>query len=105
MSPGRVRTDHLPSVGGRSIYLRDQADKCRDVPVVLRGLILTFRSILWAIVTAMSAQIHNPQIATRECGNCHAQMQQLGKLPAIQAKRALKVFRCYGCNNVEVEPQ
>jgi hypothetical protein len=39
----------------------------------------------------------------RECAKCQAEMQQLGKLPAIGAKRLIKVFRCYGCNRIESE--
>jgi hypothetical protein len=53
------------------------------------------------IIGPMSKQIHD----TRECDNCHAQMQQLGKLPAIGAKPSIEVFRCYGCNRIASEPQ
>jgi hypothetical protein len=41
---------------------------------------------------------------TRECENCHAQMEQFGKLPAVLTKQAVKVFRCYGCNRIASEP-
>ena len=30
----------------------------------------------------------------RECENCHAEMQALGKLPAIGAKPLIKVIKC-----------
>jgi len=34
------------------------------------------------------------------CEQCGADMKQLGKLPAVSMHPALKVFRCYACNNV-----
>jgi hypothetical protein len=42
---------------------------------------------------------------TRECENCHAEMQSVGKLPAIGAKPQIKVFRCFGCNRIASETQ
>jgi hypothetical protein len=39
----------------------------------------------------------------RECENCHAEMQTLGKLPAIGAKPLIKVFGCYVCNRIEAD--
>jgi hypothetical protein len=33
----------------------------------------------------------------RECENCHAEMQPLGKLPAIGAKPLIQIFRCQAC--------
>jgi hypothetical protein len=39
----------------------------------------------------------------RECENCHAEMPQLGKLPAIGAKPLIKVFRCYACSRIASE--
>ena len=59
-----------------------------------------------AIVLAMLDRIQELQTIAREprgCERCHAQMERLGKLPAIRAKRAMEVFRCYSCNNVAVE--
>jgi len=34
---------------------------------------------------------------------CHAQMERLGKLPAILTKRAVQVFRCCGCKTIKLE--
>ena len=48
----------------------------------------------------MSLQVRE----TRECKNCHARMEQLGKLPGILTKPALKIFRCFECNEVKAEP-
>ena len=39
----------------------------------------------------------------RECENCHAEMQPLGKLPAVGAKPLIKVFRCNNCNRIQAE--
>lgn len=41
---------------------------------------------------------------TRECKNCDARMEQLGKLPGMLTKPALKIFRCCECNEVTAEP-
>jgi hypothetical protein len=41
---------------------------------------------------------------TGECSTCHAQMKLVGKLPAINDRIALKVFRCYGCNSIQTAP-
>jgi hypothetical protein len=41
----------------------------------------------------------------RECENCHAEMQSLGKLPPIGTKPLVQVFGCYGCNRVETDPK
>ena len=40
---------------------------------------------------------------TRICGECGADMKQLGKLPAVSRYPAIRVFRCYGCDNVVSE--
>jgi hypothetical protein len=40
---------------------------------------------------------------SRTCEGCGEQMIHLGNLPSVLAKPALKVFRCYGCNNVVSE--
>jgi hypothetical protein len=40
---------------------------------------------------------------TRICGECGAEMKQLGKLPAVSRYPAIRVFRCYGCDNVVSE--
>ena len=41
--------------------------------------------------------------AKRICEKCGAEMKQLGVLPAVSERAALKVFRCYICNNVVSE--
>ena len=58
-----------------------------------------------AIIADMSEETRVSQNAdTRECEKCHAQMEQLGKLPAMLTKPAVKVFRCHGCNVIKAEP-
>ena len=39
-----------------------------------------------------------------KCDVCGGEMKCLGKLPEIRTKKAVQVFRCYGCNNVTSEP-
>jgi hypothetical protein len=53
-----------------------------------------------ALNTPMSQQVSE----TRECKNCHARLEQLGKLPRMLTKPALKIFRCCECNEVRAEP-
>jgi hypothetical protein len=36
----------------------------------------------------------------RLCEKCNSEMQQMGALPAMVARAALRIFRCYVCNNV-----
>lgn len=38
--------------------------------------------------------------APRRCDECGAQMKQLGELPALSIRDAIKVFRCYACDHV-----
>jgi hypothetical protein len=38
------------------------------------------------------------------CDVCGGEMKRLGKLPASRTKKAVRVYRCYGCNNVTSEP-
>jgi len=40
---------------------------------------------------------------TRICEECGADMKQLGKLPAVSLYPAIRVFRCYRCDNVVSE--
>jgi hypothetical protein len=40
---------------------------------------------------------------TRECENCHAEMQPVGKLPAVGVKPPIKVFRCFRCHRIASE--
>lgn len=42
--------------------------------------------------------------AARRCEKCSADMKQLGELPALSTHAAVKIFRCYGCDNVVSEP-
>ena len=51
----------------------------------------------------MTERVDPPREVVK-CGVCTNQMKCIGKLPEIQAKRAVRVFRCYGCNNVTSEP-
>jgi hypothetical protein len=37
---------------------------------------------------------------SRLCEKCNSEMRQLGAFPAIVARAAVKIFRCYDCNNV-----
>lgn len=43
------------------------------------------------------ADRNNP---VRRCERCHANMKQLGELPALSVHAAIKVFRCYACDHV-----
>ena len=38
--------------------------------------------------------------AVRRCEKCAAEMKQLGELPALSIRAAIKVFRCYTCDHV-----
>jgi hypothetical protein len=38
--------------------------------------------------------------AVRRCEKCDAAMKQLAELPALSIRAAIKVFRCYVCDNV-----
>jgi hypothetical protein len=45
----------------------------------------------------------NPDKSTKSlriCEKCDLQMTLLGSLPAIALRAAVRVFRCYACNNV-----
>ena len=52
-----------------------------------------------SIIAAMSQRMSKPP----ECDSCHAQMERLGKLPAMLTKRAVEVFRCAGCKAIKLE--
>jgi hypothetical protein len=36
----------------------------------------------------------------RNCEKCNAEMKQLGVLPALSIRAAIRVFRCYSCDHV-----
>jgi hypothetical protein len=36
----------------------------------------------------------------RRCDKCDAAMKQLGELPALSIRPAIKIFRCYVCDHV-----
>lgn len=36
----------------------------------------------------------------RSCEKCNAEMNQLGVLPALSIRAAIRVFRCYACDHV-----
>ena len=85
--------------------------------VVLRGASSLFRRIVPSIFAAVfprqRTQIHNMNERTDpphadepivKCDICGDQMKCLAKLPETRIKRAVRVFRCYGCNNVTSEP-
>jgi hypothetical protein len=44
-----------------------------------------------------------PTGPTRTCDKCTAEMTHLADLPAYQGRDAIRVFRCYVCNNVVSE--
>jgi hypothetical protein len=39
----------------------------------------------------------------RHCAKCSAEMRQLGVLPALSIRAAIKVFRCFVCDHVVTE--
>ena len=39
----------------------------------------------------------------RRCENCGREMLQLAAFPAIARRKAVMIFRCYGCNHVVSE--
>jgi hypothetical protein len=41
---------------------------------------------------------------SRNCEKCHAEMKQLGVLPALSIRAAISVFRCYACDHVVADP-
>ena len=70
--------------------------------VVLRRPSFTILTSFRGIIELMSKQIHD----TRECENCHAQMEHLATLLAIGAKPSIKVLlrmRSY-CIGAAVRP-
>jgi hypothetical protein len=40
---------------------------------------------------------------SRICEKCDLEMTLLGNLPAVELRAAVRVFRCYACNNVAWE--
>ncbi len=40
----------------------------------------------------------------RHCEKCDAAMKQLGVLPALSIRAAIRVFRCYVCDHVVADP-
>jgi len=42
-------------------------------------------------------------VPSRVCDKCHAAMTHLSDLQPIIGSPAMRVFRCYGCNNVVSE--
>ena len=39
----------------------------------------------------------------RYCEKCSAVMKQLGELPALSIRAAIRVFRCYACDHVATD--
>jgi hypothetical protein len=39
----------------------------------------------------------------RHCEKCSAMMKQLGELPALSIRTAIRVFRCYACDHVAAD--
>jgi hypothetical protein len=86
--------------------------------VVLRGSISTFPAhspdMLAACVSLRGGvkfgmKEHTTDAPPREspianCDVCGGEMKRLGKLPASRTKKAVRVYRCYECNNVTSEP-
>jgi hypothetical protein len=44
-----------------------------------------------------------PNAERRACEKCNAEMTHLSDLPAFLGRAAVRVFRCYDCNNVVAE--
>jgi hypothetical protein len=41
-----------------------------------------------------------PTIPSRICEKCEAEMTHLSDLPSFLGRAAVRIFRCYACNNV-----
>lgn len=39
----------------------------------------------------------------RHCEKCSAMMKQLGELPALSIRTAIRVFRCYACDHIAAD--
>jgi len=53
----------------------------------------------------MTIAAHPPALASPpKCEVCGVRMAYVGQLPAILSKAALRVFRCYGCNEIKTAP-
>jgi hypothetical protein len=44
-----------------------------------------------------------PTIPARTCEKCKAEMTHLGDLPSLLGRAAIRIFRCYVCDNVVSE--
>jgi hypothetical protein len=44
-----------------------------------------------------------PTTAARICEKCKAEMTHLSDLPSFVGRTAIRIFRCYVCNNVVSE--
>jgi hypothetical protein len=44
-----------------------------------------------------------PNAERRACEKCNAEMTHLSDLPPFLGRAAVRVFRCYACNNVVSE--
>jgi hypothetical protein len=44
-----------------------------------------------------------PIIPTRSCKKCKAEMTHLSDLPSFLGRPAIRIFRCYVCDNVVSE--
>jgi hypothetical protein len=44
-----------------------------------------------------------PTIPARSCEKCKAEMTQLNDLPSLLGRSAIRIFRCYVCDNVVSE--
>jgi hypothetical protein len=44
-----------------------------------------------------------PNIPSRICERCEAEMAHLSDLPSYLGRAAIRIFRCYICNNVVSE--
>jgi hypothetical protein len=40
---------------------------------------------------------------SRSCNECAADMKHLSDLPSFLGRAAVRIFRCYACNNVVAE--
>jgi hypothetical protein len=49
------------------------------------------------------AQSDSPDVPSRVCDNCNADMTHLSDLQPIVGSAAMRIFRCYACNHVVSE--
>jgi hypothetical protein len=105
----RQSRHRLHLVNGSSHPMSTRVDSRNRPPCRTRGeanLTSTITTVMAVMASEDANDRSNPATLhdrVRICGECGADMKQLGKLPAIARHPAIRVFRCYGCDNVVSE--